>query len=63
MLDSESPRPHMKLKQQREALVAEALASWHSYQTTGLHLTGEEVRQWLQSWGTVHERPVPKCHK
>lgn len=41
----------------------EALASWASYKETGRHLTGEEVRAWLDTWGTDAEGPVPECHE
>ena len=43
--------------------VQEALASWQSYQNSGLHLTGEEARDWLGTWGTDDETAVPECHK
>jgi predicted transcriptional regulator len=41
----------------------EALASWAAYQETGRHLTGQEVRTWLSTWGTEDEKAVPECHK
>lgn len=41
----------------------EALASWATYQETGRHLTGQEVRTWLNTWGTENESTVPECHK
>ena len=41
----------------------EALASWKAYQETGQHLTGSEVRDWLNTWGTDKETKIPKCHK
>jgi len=47
----------------RKSFKEEALASWKTYQETGHHLTGEEVRDWLNTWGTDKETPIPKCHK
>lgn len=47
----------------RESFKQEALGSWASYQETGLHLTGEETRSWLDSWGTEFETELPKCHE
>ncbi len=47
----------------RESFVKEAVASWTSYQQTGLHLTGEEVNAWLDSWGTDKETDLPDCHE
>lgn len=40
----------------------EALASWEEYLKTGLHLTGGEVREWLNTWGTDDEKDAPECH-
>lgn len=40
----------------------EADASWRDYQETGLHLTGDEVLKWLETWGTDREGPAPECH-
>ena len=37
-------------------------ASWAEYQETGLHLTGEEMADWLNSWGTADEGECPPCH-
>ena len=41
----------------------EALTSWTEYRKTGWHLTGEELREWLATWGTDDETPVPSSHK
>jgi predicted transcriptional regulator len=41
---------------------AEALESWTAYQETGLHITGEEVQNWLSTWGTDKETASPACH-
>ena len=40
----------------------EALASWSAYQETGRHLTADEVRAWLDTWGTDAEAEPPACH-
>ncbi|MBB6193824.1 putative transcriptional regulator [Sphingobium wenxiniae] len=42
----------------RESFKAEALASWAEYQETGLHLTGEEVARWLDSWPSRPEAAI-----
>ncbi|WP_321886694.1 CopG family ribbon-helix-helix protein [Paraburkholderia bannensis] len=47
----------------RERFGQEALDSWQHYEETGLHLTGKEVRAWLDTWGTDHEGIPPDCHK
>jgi predicted transcriptional regulator len=46
----------------REGFKQEALASWTAYQETGRHLTGQEVRDWLNTWGTEGEKAAPECH-
>ena len=47
----------------RESIKQEAMASWKAFQETGRHLTGNEVRSWLKTWGTEREAKVPKCRK
>lgn len=47
----------------RESFKQEAVASWTSYQETGLHLTGQEIRAWLNTWGSKSETKLPPCHE
>ena len=47
----------------RESFKQEALASWTAYQETGRHLTGQEVRTWLNTWGTDAETELPECRE
>jgi len=48
----------------KESFKQEALASWKAYQETGRHLTGQEVRDWLNTWGTdKEESEPPKCRE
>jgi len=58
----EAIRQYVEREEAREQFKEEALASWVAYQETGLHLTGEEVSGWLQTWGTEDEKPIPACH-
>lgn len=53
---------YIEREEARESFKQEALASWTAYQETGQHLTGEEVRSWLNTWGTETETQLPKCH-
>ncbi|HCP56506.1 MULTISPECIES: CopG family ribbon-helix-helix protein [Pseudomonas] len=46
----------------REGFKQEALASWAAYQETDRHLTGQETRAWLNTWGTETESELPNCH-
>lgn len=59
----EAIRQYVEREEARESFKQEAMASWAAYQETGLHLTGQEVRTWLQSWGTDTEAELPECHE
>ena len=59
----EAIRDYVEREEARESFKQEALASWKAYQETGQHLTGPEVRDWLNTWGTDKETKIPKCHK
>ncbi len=47
----------------REQFMQEAIVSWTAYKETGKHLTGQEVREWLGTWGADNEKPIPECHE
>ncbi|MBX9764127.1 MAG: CopG family ribbon-helix-helix protein [Pseudomonas sp.] len=53
---------YVEREEARESFKQEALASWAAYQETGRHLTGQETRAWLNTWGTEAEAELPKCH-
>ena len=59
----EAIRQYVEREEARESFQQEALASWAAYQKTGRHLTGEEARNWLESWGTEGEADMPECHE
>jgi predicted transcriptional regulator len=48
--------------QLRESFKQEAAASWSDYLATGQHVTAQEIRAWLNKWGTEAETEVPACH-
>ncbi|MCL2011260.1 MAG: CopG family ribbon-helix-helix protein [Cystobacterineae bacterium] len=54
---------YVEREEARERFRQEALASWVAYQETGRHLTGDEVRSWLKTWGTEAETEMPACHE
>ncbi|PIO98716.1 Transcriptional regulator, CopG family [uncultured Pleomorphomonas sp.] len=58
----EAIEQYVQREEARESFRQEALASWEAYRETGRHLTGEEVRAWLNTWGTDDEKTVPECH-
>ena len=49
-------------EEQRESLRQEGIAAWEEYQRTGLHLTGDEVRGWIDRIRRGEKAPMPKCH-
>ena len=59
----EAIRVYVEREEARESFKQESLASWTAYQETGQHLTGQEVRDWLNTWGTDKETEVPECHE
>jgi len=54
---------YVEREEARESFKQEALASWAAYKETGRHLTGQEVRSWLNTWGTDEESAVQDCRK
>jgi predicted transcriptional regulator len=61
-LMKEAIKQYLDREEARESFKQEALASWQEYQETGQHLTGQEVTQWLETWGTDQEKAAPVCH-
>jgi len=59
----EAIRDYVEREEARESFKQESLASWTAYQETGQHLTGQEARDWLNTWGTDKETEVPECHE
>ena len=59
----EAIRDYVEREEVKESFKQEALASWIAYQETGRHLTGDEVRDWLNTWGTDKGAEIPKCHE
>jgi len=54
---------YVEREEKRQAFYDDARKAWEEYQTTGLHVTGEEVEAWLETWGTDDEKTPPKCHR
>lgn len=59
----EAIQQYVEREEARESFKQEALTSWAAYKETGHHLTGQEVRTWLSTWGTDYEQAVPERHK
>lgn len=56
-------RDYVQREEARENFKQEALASWTNYQETGRHVTGQEVRNWLSTWGMDKKMKLPECHE
>ena len=59
----EAIRDYVDREEAMEEFKQEALASWTAYQETGRHLSGDEIRAWLSTWGTGDESGLPECHE
>ncbi len=59
----EAIQQYVDREEAQESFKQEALASWEAYKETGRHLTSQEARTWLNSWGTDDEKAMPECHK
>lgn len=58
----EAIRQYVEREEARSAFDRHTLESWNHYKETGLHLTGEEVFAWMDTWGTDEESGPPECH-
>lgn len=59
----EANQRYVDREQACESFKQEALSAWQAYKETGRHLTGEEVRTWLGTWGNDDEIALPECHE
>jgi predicted transcriptional regulator len=61
-LAREAVESYVANEEERYRRDREADEAWRHYRETGLHVTGDEVIRWLDSWGTEDELPPPECH-
>lgn len=54
---------YVEREEKREAFRQGAINAWNEYQETGLHVTGDEIIAWLDTWGEENEKAAPACHK
>jgi predicted transcriptional regulator len=59
----EAINQYLDREEKSESFRQDAVNSWNEYQETGLHTTGDEVIQWLNTWGTDDEKDPPECHQ
>ena len=60
--DLEELEPPERTEEERRAWYREGIESLREYRRTGLHLTGEEVDAWLDTWGDEELTEPPPCH-
>lgn len=53
---------YVEREEKRESFKREALEAWEDYKHTGLHLTGEEVDEWLAKLEVGEDAEMPECH-
>ena len=54
---------YLEREEKRETCRQDALKAWKEYRASGLHVTGDEVMAWLDTWGEESEQAAPVCHK
>lgn len=59
----EAVREYMEREKARLSFKKEALGAWEHYQQTGLHVTENEVNNWIANLYTEKETALPLCHK
>ena len=57
----EAIEEYVEREEKREQFRRDALAAWDHYQTTGLHVTGEEADAWLAKLESGKDSRPPKC--
>jgi predicted transcriptional regulator len=53
---------HVEYKEERKALREKLRAAHEDYQRTGLHLTQEEVEEWMAKRANGDRAPMPEPH-
>ena len=61
-IEDPEEQPPKRTREERRAWYQEALDSLEHYERTGLHLTGEEVDAWLDTWSDEKFIEPPECH-
>lgn len=46
---------------ERMGRLIEAQQAWEKYRENGMHLTGDEVLAWIDTWDTPDKKEAPKC--
>ena len=54
---------YVEREEKRETFRQDAINAWNEYRETGLHVTGDEVVAWLNTWDDENEKTAPVCRK
>ncbi|TDB54608.1 CopG family transcriptional regulator [Photorhabdus khanii subsp. guanajuatensis] len=46
----------------RQKFLRDAENAWLEYEATGLHLTGDELSDWLDAIARGEDKDLPECH-
>jgi predicted transcriptional regulator len=58
----EAIEEYVSRQEKRLSFLNDAQAAWQDYQRTGLHLTNEEVGDWLAKIEAGEYAELPECH-
>ncbi len=62
-LVQEAINQYVEREERLQSFRQDALCAWKEYQETGLHVTSDEVVDWLKTWGEEEEKDRPECHR
>ncbi|NTF85641.1 CopG family transcriptional regulator [Agrobacterium rhizogenes] len=63
LLLKEAVEQYVDREEKRDSLLRDGRLSLDEYEATGLHVTGDEVIAWLETWGDEDEKAPPECHR
>jgi len=53
---------YVEREEKKEKLKEELSSAWREYQLTGLHVTHEEMQDWITKLTNGEDAEPPKCH-
>lgn len=57
----EAIEDYVAREEARDRFNQDALQAWQNFQETGVYVAGDEVLEWVESWGADQELGPPKC--
>ena len=58
----EAVEEYISRAEARDETLKAGIAAWEHYKTTGLHVTGEEMEEWMLKIEAGEDVPPPECH-